>query len=398
MLLGELIVTSEYVQSQYRHKSPFLEELRLALRRRHYAYDTSKIYIQWVKRFILYHNKRHPKEMGADEITAFLNYLASDLKVSASTQNQALCALIFLYKEHLKQNVGELQDLTWAKRPKNLPVVLSREEVTQLLKIMSGTSRLMAALLYGTGMRGRECHNLRIKDIDFEQGKIFVRRGKGAKDRVVMLPSCLNKSLSAQIKKVADLHTKDLKHGFGVTVVPPALARKYPNIERSLAWQFIFPSSTKCQDLEDSSKIVRFHRHESVTQKDFRKAINRTGIPKHAGLHCLRHSFATHLLENGIDIRKLQGLLGHKSIKTTMIYLHVAKEKLPGTKSPLDLLEEIASLTEDREVKRDDAPSGTSLPQPIKPKISIWQTFIVRLRMLIGGIGTEDRPNEANSP
>ncbi|MCB0311134.1 MAG: integron integrase [Bdellovibrionales bacterium] len=326
-----------------RRSSPFLESIDRALRRKHYAVGTRKSYVQWIRRFILFHQKRHPTEMGAQEITEFLNYLAVNLKVSASTQNQALCALVFLYKEQLKREVGELQGLTWAKRPKNLPVVLTQSEVARILDSMSGLSRLMCSLLYGTGMRVGECHNLRVKDIDFSANRILVRRGKGAKDRSVMLPSCLRGALQIQLKKVVELHARDLKLGFGATVIPLSLARKYPRIEESLAWQFVFPSSTRCRDLDDPSKIVRFHRHESVLQKDFRKAFLAVEIAKHARLHCLRHSFATHLLESGTDLKKLQELLGHKSMKTTMVYLHVAKEKLPAVKSPLDLLAEIES-------------------------------------------------------
>jgi integron integrase len=314
-----------------------LERVRQALRVRHMSLKTEKAYLHWIRRYILHHGKRHPLEMGETEINAFLTYLAVEGKVSASTQTQALCSLLFLYRTVLDKEVGELEGLVRARRRRKLPVVLSPEEVKKIFFHLAGVDRLFLSLLYGTGMRLTECLRLRVKDIDFAYDQITVRDGKGAKDRVTMLPASLKVDLLEHLKKVKHLHDKDLREGHGQTQLPYALARKYPRAAGEWGWQFVFPAPSLYRDSQ-SGERRRHHLHERSIQRSFQEARRKAGIVKLATCHTLRHSFATHLLINGYDIRTLQELLGHKSVKTTMIYTHVLNRGGRGVRSPVDIL------------------------------------------------------------
>ena len=312
-----------------------LDRVRDVIRRKHYSIRTEQTYIDWIRRFILFHGKRHPGEMSEPEVTAFLTSLARDGNVAASTQNQALSALLFLYKEVLKKEIGWLQGVERAKRPARLPVVLTRSEVNKIFAHLYGTPRLMAALLYGSGLRLMECVRLRVKDIDFGYAHIIVRDGKGGKDRVTMLPVTLAAPLETHLTKVKAQHEQDLAEGFGEVHLPLALERKYPNAQREWAWQYVFPSARISTDPRSGQKR-RHHVEESSLQLAMKKAVRSAGVSKLATCHTLRHSFATHLLENGSDIRTLQELLGHKDVSTTMIYTHVLNRPGIGVKSPLD--------------------------------------------------------------
>jgi len=299
-----------------------IDRVRDVMRVHHYSIRTENNYIQWIKRYIFFHNKRHPKDMGADEIRAYLTHLAVVKNVSASTQNQALSALLFLYKRVLNIQPDWIDDVVRAKRPKRLPVVLSRDEVRLILSSIQGVNGLIARMLYGTGMRLMECLRLRIKDIDFEQKQVLVREGKGNKDRITTLPEVLIPELKAQLLHAKRVHDADIGEGFGRTNLPHALDRKYPNAGRELMWQYVFPS-TRRSNIPGTEKISRHHLHEKNIGRAIRYAARRVGVLKHISSHTLRHSFATHLLENGYDIRTIQDLLGHKDVKTTMIYTHV---------------------------------------------------------------------------
>lgn len=311
-----------------------LDRVRSALRVRHYSLRTEEAYIYWIKRYIFFHHKRHPLEMGEKEIGSFLNHLAEKENVAASTQNQALCALIFLYKHILQKEIGNLEFL-WANKPKRLPVVFAREEVSIILNQLSGIYWLMGMLLYGSGLRLLECLRLRVKDIDFKYNQIVVRDGKGEKDRVTMLPGKVKAPLQAHLQKVKKVHEEDLEKGFGAVYLPYALERKYPNANREWKWQYIFPASQLSVDPRSGVKR-RHHLHESVLQRAVKEAIRKAGITKQSGCHTFRHSFATHLLEDGYDIRTVQELLGHEDIKTTMVYTHVLNQGGKGVKSPAD--------------------------------------------------------------
>jgi len=319
------------------NKPKLLDQVRIAIRQRHYSLATEKTYIAWIKRYIFFHHKRHPKEMGKHEIEAFLNFLVLERKVSASTQAQALNALVFLYKQVLELDVGEFKHLQKSKKPKRLPVVLSVSEVGRVLGFLEGRNRLMAGLLYGSGLRLMECVRLRVQDIDFDYAQLTVRRGKGQKDRVTMLPKSLFDSLQAQLEKVRLLHQQDLQDGFGEVYLPPALSRKYPQAGREWGWQYVFPSSRRSVD-PYSGKERRHHIDEKSLQRAVRTAVQKSGISKRASCHTFRHSFATHLLERGYDIRTVQELLGHSDVKTTMIYTHVLNQGGKGVQSPLDCL------------------------------------------------------------
>ncbi len=312
-----------------------LDRVREVIRRKHYSFRTEQTYVDWIRRFILFHGKRHPTEMAEAEVTQFLTYLAREGKVAASTQNQALSALLFLYKEVLKQEIGWLDQVERAKRPARLPVVLTQDEVRKLFKHLSGTHRLMAGLLYGSGLRLMECIRLRVKDVDFGYARIVVRDGKGAKDRITMLPVNLAQPLERHLQKVKAQHEEDLEAGQGSVYLPTALERKYPNAEREWSWQYVFPSSRISLDPRSQTKR-RHHVEESSLQSAVKNAARASGISKLATCHSLRHSFATHLLENGYDIRTVQELLGHKDVSTTMIYTHVLNKPGLGVKSPLD--------------------------------------------------------------
>jgi integron integrase len=316
-------------------KPKLLDQVRDAIRLKHYSIRTEQAYIDWIKRFILFHNKRHPREMAEAEVTQFLTYLARDGNVAASTQNQALSALLFLYKEVLKQEIGWLGRVERAKRPAKLPIVLSAAEVRRVCGHLKGVERLMASLLYGSGLRLMECVRLRVKDVDFAYAQVMVRDGKGGKDRVTMLPVNIAEPLQRYLAKIKLQHDQDLADGFGSVHLPFALARKFPNAEREWAWQYVFPSSRLSVDPRTGKK-QRHHISEAILQMALKKAVRASGISKPATCHTLRHSFATHLLENGYDIRTVQELLGHKDVSTTMIYTHVLNKPGLGVKSPLD--------------------------------------------------------------
>jgi len=317
-------------------KRKFLDQLRDILRAKHYSYSTEQTYVGWVRRYILFHNKRHPQEMGEPEVEAFLTHLAVNENVSASTQNQALCALVFTYRYLLKQPLSESIEAVRAKRPKHLPVVLTVTETRSLLQKMNGTPLLVAQLLYGSGLRLMEGLRLRVKDVDFEQQQIMIRDGKGYQDRVTLLPTSVVDALKAHLREVKYLHEKDLQEGYGQVYLPYALERKYPKAGRDWIWQYVFPASIRSQDPR-SGIIRRHHLDPSVIQKAVKTALQQVGISKKASCHTLRHSFATHLLQNGYDIRTVQELLGHKDVKTTMIYTHVLNKGGLGVRSPLDL-------------------------------------------------------------
>lgn len=311
-----------------------LDQVRDAIRRKHYAYRTEETYVSWIRQYILFHNKRHPQEMGAAEIEAFLTYLAQERHVSASTQNQALSAILFLYREVLHISISNLE-ITWANKPKRLPTVLSQEETRRILACLTGANKLKGQLLYGSGLRLMECLRLRVKDVDFAQCHILVRDGKGQKDRVTLLPEALLTPLQNQLQHTQLIHEQDLANGFGRTSLPDALAVKYPNADKEWGWQYVFPSSKVSFD-ERANMMRRHHIHESVLQKAVRQAAQQAGITKPVGPHTFRHCFATHLLESGYDIRTVQELMGHKDVKTTMVYTHVMNKGPLGVRSPLD--------------------------------------------------------------
>jgi integron integrase len=312
-----------------------LDQTRDVLRLKHYSLRTERSYCDWIERFIRFHQLRHPKEMGAAEITQFLTHLARVGNVSAATQNQALSALLFLYQQVIKQEVGWIDQVERAKKPQRIPVVLTRGEVRRIFACMHGTPRLMAGLLYGSGLRLMECVRLRMKDVDFGYARITVRDGKGAKDRVTMLPVNLAAHLGRHLAKVKAQHEQDLEDGFGEVYLPDALERRYRGAARSWAWQFMFPSSRISVDPR-TGVWRRHHVDENVLQVAVKHAVRASGVNKPASCHTLRHSFATHLLENGYDIRTVQELLGHKDVSTTMIYTHVLNRPGIGVKSPLD--------------------------------------------------------------
>jgi len=312
-----------------------LDRVRDACRIRHYSRRTEKAYTQWVKRFVLFHGKRHPSEMGPGQVSEFLSHLAVVGKVSASTQNQALAALVFLYGQVLDAPALELEDVVRARVPTHLPVVLTRAETNALLARLTGESRLVASLIYGAGLRLLECLRLRVKDLDLERGEIVVRDGKGRKDRVTMLPRSLAADLRAQLARARALHMSDLASGFGAVALPDALARKYPGAPREWGWQWVFPASRRFREVKTRIEH-RHHLHETVVQRAVKRAVGAAGIAKPASCHTLRHSFATHLLAAGYDIRTVQELLGHRDVRTTMIYTHVLNRGGRGVRSPLD--------------------------------------------------------------
>jgi integron integrase len=314
-----------------------LDQVRDRIRVKHYSIRTETQYVQWIRRFILFHGKRHPKEMGAPELEAFLTHLAVEGNVAAATQNQALSALLFLYREVLKINLPWLDGVVRAKTPQRLPVVLTRQEVASVLERMSGVYGLLAQLLYGTGMRLMECVRLRVKDVDFERAEIVVRDGKGAKDRITMLPQTLISPLQAHLQTRRQLFDDDRAKGKASVFMPNALDRKYPNAGTDWAWQYIFPSGSYSIDPR-SSEERRHHLDEKLLQRAVKKAVQASGIAKLATPHTFRHSFATHLLQSGYDIRTVQELLGHADVATTMIYTHVLNKGGRGVTSPLDAM------------------------------------------------------------
>ncbi len=316
-------------------KSPFLESIRGLIRVKHLSYRTEEAYLGWIRRFIVFHNKRHPKDMGAAQVQAFLTHLAVEGNVAASTQNQAFAALLFLYQQVLQKPLGNIEDVVRAKLPKRLPDVLTKDEVTRVLAYMRGDEWLVANLLYGAGLRLLEGLRLRVKDVDFEYKQITVRDGKGAKDRVTVLPEKIITPLKEHLARARLLHEEDLRLGFGEVYLPFALDRKYKNAAREWKWQYVFPSARFSVDPR-SGKVRRHHLSSDSIQRAVKQAIRQARINKHGSCHTLRHSFATHLLENNYDIRTIQDLLGHVDVRTTMIYTHVLNRGGNAVRSPLD--------------------------------------------------------------
>ncbi len=312
-----------------------LDQVRETIRTMHYSYRTEKTYIDWIKRFIMFHEKRHPNEMGADEVQAYITYLANERKVAASTQNQALSAILFLYKNIIQKEIVFPSDIIRSRRPKRLPVVLSHQEAMIVINKMSGTTKLVAQILYGSGLRISECLRLRIKDLDFANHQIMVRDGKGENDRATVLPDSLMSDLKSQIEIARLIHKKDLKEGFGEVSLPYALAKKYPNAPKEFSWQYVFPSTNRSLD-PNTRHTKRHHLDATVVQKAVRQAVLATDLTKSVSPHTFRHSFATQLIQNGYDIRTVQELLGHKDVKTTMIYTHVLQRGAGAVKSPID--------------------------------------------------------------
>jgi len=316
-------------------KTRLLDQIKDQMQIRNYSPNTIQPYLKWIRLFILFHGKQHPVHLGADHIRAFLNYIVKEMRLSASSQNQALNALLFMYKQVLQIDLGPIGDTLRAKRTKRIPDVLTRKEVRSVLNLMEGMPRLVASLLYGAGLRLNDGIQLRVKDLDFEKKEIIVHHGKGGKDRRSMIPDSLVPQLEDHLRKVRELHEKDLRDGFGQVPLPNALSRKYPNADKEWGWQWVFPASTRYKDPSDLT-WKRYHVHESTVQKAVKVAARNSGLSKHIGCHTFRHSFATHLLEEGYDIRTVQELLGHKDVKTTMIYTHVLNKGGLGVKSPLD--------------------------------------------------------------
>jgi integron integrase len=312
-----------------------LDRVRAALRARHFSRRTEEAYVAWIRRYIFFHGKRHPAEMGAPELTGFLTSLAVDGHVAASTQNQALSALLFLYREVLEVDLPWLDGIVRARRPERLPIVLTRDEVRAVLQRLDGAPGLMACLLYGAGLRVLECCRLRVQDVDFGASQIVVRGGKGDKDRVTMLPAVIKTDLAAHLQAVRAQHEEDLAAGAGWVELPTALARKYPHAGREWTWQWVFPATRSYRDRVTGQRR-RHHLHESVLQRAVKRAVRQTGMAKRASPHTLRHSFATHLLESGHDIRTVQELLGHRDVSTTMIYTHVLNRGPAAVRSPAD--------------------------------------------------------------
>jgi integron integrase len=315
-----------------------LTQARAVIRARHYSLRTEETYLRWIKRFIRFHGIRHPRDMGVQEVRQFLTSLAVEGRVAASTQSQALSAILFLYQQVLRQDIGWVDEVVRAKQPHRVPVVLTQDEVAVVLRHLSGTTWIMGTLLYGAGLRLMECLRLRVKDVDFSYHQIVVRDGKGHKDRVTMLPQNVQAPLQRHLQAVKQQHTQDLQADAGHVYLPYALERKYPNANRQWAWQYVFPAARLSRDPR-TGIIRRHHVHKLVLQRAVQGAVRKANIAKMASCHTLRHSFATHLLEAGYDIRTVQELLGHKDVSTTMIYTHVLNRGGRGVKSPADLLQ-----------------------------------------------------------
>jgi integron integrase len=311
-----------------------MDKVHLELRTKHYSRKTEVAYTNWIKRFVIFHNKRHPKDMGAEEIKAFINNLASNHHVSSATQNQALQGILFLYKNILNKDVGWIEEIKFAHRKKHLPVVLTKDEVKKIFENLNGITLMISKLLYGSGLRLGECLSLRVKDVDLELKTISVLDGKGKKDRITVLPEKLITELKTHINKVKNLYKKDFSTKNIEAPLPYALAKKYPNAGKEIVWQYLFPAKNLVYNTE-LKKYFRVHLHPSTFQKEFKSAVRKSDVTKQASPHTLRHSFATHLLQNGYDIRTVQELLGHNSVKTTMIYTHVLNRGI-GVRSPLD--------------------------------------------------------------
>jgi integron integrase len=324
-----------HVVSEEPRRPRLLDRMREELALRHYSPKTAKAYVAWARRFIVFHGRRHPSELGASDVARFLSGLAMTERVSASTQNQALAALLFLYSVVLGAPVGPLMDVAHARKPVRLPVVMTRKEVTAVLARLHGVEHLMASLLYGAGLRLLECATLRVKDVDFEALQIVVRRAKGMRDRATVLPRTVTRALKQQIEAVKRAHEADLAGGSGFVALPEALRTKYPNANRELKWQWVFPATRHYRD-PATNELRRHHLHETVLQRAVRSAVLAAGLSKPVSCHTFRHSFATHLLESGYDVRTIQKLLGHRDLRTTMIYTHVLNRGPLAVRSPLD--------------------------------------------------------------
>jgi len=312
-----------------------MEQMRREIRARHYSPRTERSYCYWVKRYIRFHKLRHPAEMAAPEVNAFLTYLAVSEHVSPSTQSQALSALLFLYRHVIRSDPGDLGSVIRASAPRRLPVVLTREEVRAILSCLEGDRWLAASLMYGSGLRLMECLELRVQDLEFARGQVVVRQGKGRKDRLTMLPDSLKPALHTQLARARSLHGRDLEDGFGRVPLPGAMDRKDPAASSDWRWQWVFPQQRRWRN-RDTGEQGRHHLHQTILQRAMREAVSRSGVTKHAGCHTLRHSFATHLLEAGYDIRTIQELLGHRNVSTTMVYTHVLRHGSSAVRSPLD--------------------------------------------------------------
>lgn len=312
-----------------------LSRLKEEIRRRNYSYSTEKIYAQWIVRFVRFHKFAHPNSLSEENVVAYLNHLANNLNVAASTQNQALSAIVFLYSHILGQPLQHLDKLKRAKKPKRLPVVLTEKEALAIIKSMGGVPKLVVSLLYGSGLRISEALRLRVQDLDLDYKQMTVRNGKGLRDRITMIPESRIDQIEHHIRKVKNLHNLDIQKGLGEAILPKALARKYPKASKQLRWQYLFPSKKRSVDPQ-SGTLHRYHISQRNIRRAVRKAANEHHIQKHVTPHTFRHSFATHLLSNGYDIRTVQELLGHKSVKTTMVYTHVLNKGGHGVKSPLD--------------------------------------------------------------
>jgi integron integrase len=317
-------------------KPKLLDLVRSRIRLKHMSRRTEEAYVYWIKRFILYFDKRHPREMGEREVERFLTHLAVDEHVAAATQNLALNAIIFLYKHVLECDLGQIRDVARATRPKRIPVVFSQQEIHKIFSQLQGVTRIMVGLLYGSGLRLKECLRLRVKDVDLERNLVTIHEGKGDKDRVVPLSSMIKEDLRLHLKMIALQHERDLRNGFGNVKLPNDLAGKYPNASKQLAWQFLFPASKVSKDPRGAT-LMRFHLHESALQRPIKEVLSKVVPLKSGSAHSFRHSFATHLLEKGYDIRTVQELLGHKDVRTTMIYTHVMNRPGLAIRSPLDL-------------------------------------------------------------
>jgi integron integrase len=316
-------------------KPRLLDQMRDALRARHYSLHTEQAYLLWVRRFIYFHQLRHPVDMGQPEINALLTHRAVEENVSASTQNQALAALLFLYRHVLAREMGDLNGVVRARRSLTVPVVMTRAEVQAILARLTGDKLLIASALYGSGLRLMECLQLRVKDLDFARGEITVHDGKGGKDRVTMLPESLGAPLREYLVLVKATHERDLADGWGRVMLPEALDRKYPSAPADWRWQWVFPQANRWKNTRTGQE-GRHHVHESLVQRAVKEGVTRAGVTKHVGCHTFRHSFATHLLEAGYDIRTIQERLGHKDVRTTMVYTHVLNRGGRGVRSPLD--------------------------------------------------------------
>jgi integron integrase len=371
-----IVVPPEGVEPR---KPRLLEQVHEAIRRRYFSRRTEEAYVHWIKRFIYFSGRRHPAALGEAEVTAFLNHLAAERKVAASTQNQALSALLFLYKEVLGRELAWLDGLQRATRPPRLPVVLTHEEVERLLAELQGVRWLIASLLYGAGLRVMECLRLRVKDVDLGYRQILVRDGKGEKDRVTMMPEKLAAPLAAHLARVKSLHGRDLEAGYGEVSLPYALARKYPRAGYEWVWQYVFPANHRAADPEDGV-MRRHHLYDSVPQRAIREAARAAGIAKRVSCHTLRHSFATHLVESGYDIRTVQELLGHSDVSTTMIYTHVLNKGGRGVVSPLDRLRARANETRSVESSEPASAAARAVERGVKSPLDRLEQPIAAYR------------------